>query len=72
MKIAIPDDYQDCVRSLDAFNQLEGHDVTIYHDTLTDLNALSAFSGRRGVSADSGTHPDHRRAVGALTQPESH
>jgi D-3-phosphoglycerate dehydrogenase len=42
MKIAIPDDYQDCVRSLDAFNQLEGHDVTIYHDTLTDLNALSA------------------------------
>lgn len=42
MKIAISDDYQDCVRSLDAFKQLEGHDVTIYHDTLTDLDALSA------------------------------
>ncbi len=42
MKIAIPDDYQDCVRHLDAFNQLEGHDVTVYHDTLTDLDALSA------------------------------
>tara|TARA_R110000751_G_scaffold86899_3_gene172665 strand:- start:290 stop:1237 length:948 start_codon:yes stop_codon:yes gene_type:complete len=42
MKIVIPDDYQDCVRSLDAFKQLEGHDVTIYHDTLTNLDALSA------------------------------
>lgn len=40
MNIVIPDDYQDCVRSLDAFKQLEGHDVTIYHDTLTDLDAL--------------------------------
>ena len=42
MKIVIPDDYQDCVRNLEAFKQLEGHDVTIYHDTLTDLDALSA------------------------------
>ena len=42
MKIVIPDDYQDSVRSLDAFKLLEGHDVTIYHDTLTDLDALSA------------------------------
>ncbi|EHA16275.1 D-2-hydroxyacid dehydrogenase family protein [Halomonas sp. HAL1] len=42
MKIVIPDDYQDCVRSLDAFKQLEGHDVTVYHDTLTNLDALSA------------------------------
>ena len=42
MKIVIPDDYQDCVRRLDAFKQLEGHDVTIYHDTLTNLDALSA------------------------------
>ncbi|WP_386079335.1 D-2-hydroxyacid dehydrogenase family protein [Vreelandella sp. F11] len=42
MKIAIPDDYQDCVRSLDAFKQLEGHEVTVYNDTLTDLDALSA------------------------------
>lgn len=42
MKIVIPDDYQDCVRSLEAFKQLEGQDVTIYHDPLADLNALSA------------------------------
>ncbi|MGP9684566.1 D-2-hydroxyacid dehydrogenase family protein [Halomonas sp. AOP25-F1-15] len=41
MNIVIPDDYQDCVRSLDAFKQLEDHDVAIYHDTLTDLDALS-------------------------------
>ncbi|MBR9904484.1 MAG: D-2-hydroxyacid dehydrogenase family protein [Gammaproteobacteria bacterium] len=41
MKIVIADDYQGCVRHLDAFKQLEGHDVTVYHDTLTDLDALS-------------------------------
>ena len=41
MKIVIADDYQDCVRRLDAFKQLEGHDVTVYHDTLTDLDGLS-------------------------------
>ncbi|OJA05216.1 D-2-hydroxyacid dehydrogenase family protein [Halomonas sp. QHL1] len=42
MKIVIADDYQDCVRSLDAFKQLDGQEVTIYHDTPTDLDALSA------------------------------
>nr|WP_163501830.1 D-2-hydroxyacid dehydrogenase family protein [Halomonas socia] len=41
MKIVIPDDYQDVVRTLDAFGRLEGHDVTIHHDTLTDLDALA-------------------------------
>ncbi|WP_018916581.1 D-2-hydroxyacid dehydrogenase family protein [Vreelandella zhanjiangensis] len=40
MKIVIADDYQDCVRHLDAFAALSGHDVTVYHDTLTDLEAL--------------------------------
>lgn len=40
MKIAIPDDYQDCVRHLDAFAKLEGQEVTIYNDTVTDENAL--------------------------------
>lgn len=41
MKIVISDDYQDCVRRLNTFKQLEGHDVTVYHDTLTDLDGLS-------------------------------
>jgi len=40
MKIVIPDDYQDCVRHLDAFARLEGHEVTVYHDTVTDLDTL--------------------------------
>lgn len=40
MKIVIPDDYQDCVRHLDAFAMLEGHEVTIYDDTVTDEDAL--------------------------------
>lgn len=40
MKIVIPDDYQDCVRHLDAFAKLEGQDVTVYHDTVADEDAL--------------------------------
>ncbi|WP_172117228.1 D-2-hydroxyacid dehydrogenase family protein [Halomonas hibernica] len=42
MNIVIPDDYQDCVRHLDAYAMLNGHNVTIYHDTLTDFEALVA------------------------------
>lgn len=40
MRIVIPDDYQDCVCHLDAFAQLEGHDVTVLNDTVTDLDSL--------------------------------
>ncbi len=40
MHIVIPDDYQDCVRHLDAFKQLSGHQVTIYNDTVSDIETL--------------------------------
>jgi D-3-phosphoglycerate dehydrogenase len=33
MKIAILDDYQDCVRHLDCFRLLEGHDVKVFTNT---------------------------------------
>ena len=42
MKIVIPDDYQNAVRTLDAFGKLEGHEVTIYNDTVTDIDILAA------------------------------
>ncbi|HEY2256458.1 MAG TPA: D-2-hydroxyacid dehydrogenase family protein [Variovorax sp.] len=42
MRIAIPDDYQDCVRGLDCFSKLEGHEVRIFHDTVKDIDALAA------------------------------
>ncbi|WP_409260448.1 D-2-hydroxyacid dehydrogenase family protein [Pseudomonas putida] len=32
MRIAIPDDYQDVIRSLDCFKRLAGHDVSVFHD----------------------------------------
>jgi D-3-phosphoglycerate dehydrogenase / 2-oxoglutarate reductase len=48
MKIVISDDYQNCVRSLDCFSQLKDFDVDIYHDTLTDEDALA----NRFVNAD--------------------
>ncbi|MDX5433046.1 MAG: D-2-hydroxyacid dehydrogenase family protein [Halomonas sp.] len=40
MKIVIPDDYQDCVRHLDAFAKLEGKEVTLYNDSVSDEDAL--------------------------------
>jgi D-3-phosphoglycerate dehydrogenase len=42
MHIVIPDDYQDCVRHLDAFKLLSGHQVTIYNDTASDIDTLAA------------------------------
>jgi D-3-phosphoglycerate dehydrogenase len=41
MNIAILDDYQDAVRTLECFNKLAGHSVTIHHDTLADEVALA-------------------------------
>jgi D-3-phosphoglycerate dehydrogenase / 2-oxoglutarate reductase len=42
MKIVIPDDYQNAVRTLDAFGKLNGHEVTIYNDTVADIETLAA------------------------------
>lgn len=41
LRIAIPDDYQDCVRSLNCFSRLAGHEVSVFQDTLTDAHALA-------------------------------
>lgn len=48
MKIVIPDDYQDAVRNLDCFGKLAGHEVTIYNDTVKDVDTLA----RRFADAD--------------------
>lgn len=45
MRIVIPDDYQDCVRRLDAFEKLAGHEVTVYMDTVTDIGRLAERLG---------------------------
>ena len=41
MNIVIADDYQDCVRSLDCFAKLAGHEVTVYTDTTKNLDELA-------------------------------
>jgi D-3-phosphoglycerate dehydrogenase len=41
MHIVIPDDYQDVICSLDCFAQLDGHQVTLYHDTVSDPEVLA-------------------------------
>jgi D-3-phosphoglycerate dehydrogenase len=41
VRIVIPDDYQDAVRHLACFSKLAGHDVTVFHDTVNDIDALA-------------------------------
>ena len=41
MNIVISDDYQDCIRTLDCFKKLSGHQVVIHNDTLTDEAAIA-------------------------------
>ena len=41
MRIVIPDDYQDAVRSLDSFRKLAGHQVTVYHDSVKETDQLA-------------------------------
>ena len=41
MKIAILDDYQDAVRTLDCYPMLDGHEVTVWNDHVEDLDLLS-------------------------------
>jgi D-3-phosphoglycerate dehydrogenase len=41
MNITILDDYQDVVRTLDAFKKLAGHDVTIWNDHTKDVDVLA-------------------------------
>lgn len=41
MRIIIPDDYQDAVRSLTCFSKLAGHDVTVFNDTVREIDALA-------------------------------
>ncbi|HEY7415247.1 MAG TPA: D-2-hydroxyacid dehydrogenase family protein [Ktedonobacteraceae bacterium] len=40
MRIVIPDDYQDAVRHLESFRKLGDHQVTIYTDTVKDVDQL--------------------------------
>ena len=41
MNITVLDDYQNVVRSLDAFKKLEGHNVTIWNDHTKDVDLLA-------------------------------
>lgn len=41
MNIVIPDDYQNAVRGLDCFAKLAGHDVTVFTDTVKNVDALA-------------------------------
>src|SRR5262245_18751723 len=42
MKISILDDYFDTLRTLECFQKLAGHEVTIWNDHVQDLDTLAA------------------------------
>jgi len=41
LRIAVIDDYQDVVRTLDCFEKLQGYEVTVWKDTVTDIGVLA-------------------------------
>ncbi|ULJ76547.1 D-2-hydroxyacid dehydrogenase family protein [Rhizobium gallicum] len=41
LRIAVLDDYQDVVRTLDCFSKLQGHEVTIWNDAMADVDTLA-------------------------------
>ncbi|MDC8758082.1 D-2-hydroxyacid dehydrogenase family protein [Janthinobacterium fluminis] len=41
MKIAILDDYQDCIRALDCFKLLDGHEVKVFSNTVRGAGQLA-------------------------------
>lgn len=41
LRVAILDDYQDVVRTLDCFSTLQGHDVTVWTDAVADVDVLA-------------------------------
>ena len=45
MRVSILDDYFDTLRTLDCFQKLAGHDVTVWTDHVQDLDALAARLG---------------------------
>ncbi len=50
MRVVIPDDYQDAVRTLACFRELAGHDVTVFTDTAKDVDTLAErFSGAEAL-----------------------
>jgi D-3-phosphoglycerate dehydrogenase len=61
MRIAIPDDYQDCVRSLACFGRLSGHEVAVFNDTVKGADALAA----RFADADAIVLTRERTAIDA-------
>lgn len=41
LRVSVLDDYQDVVRTLDCFSKLQGHDVTIWNDSVADVDELA-------------------------------
>ena len=61
MKIAILDDYQNAVRTLDCFRLLDGHEVTVWNDHVEDTDLLA----ERLADAEALVLIRERTAIGA-------
>jgi len=82
LRIAIPDDYQNCVRSLACFSKLAAHQVTVFNDTLHDVAALAErlqnFDAlvltreRTAISAALLSHLPHLRVISQTGKVAEH
>lgn len=61
LRVVIPDDYQDCVRSLACFERLQAHEVHVHHDSVGTLDAQV----QRFADADALVLTRERTAIGA-------
>ena len=78
MKIAILDDYQDCVRGLDCFTLLEGHEVKVFTNSargvgqlairLADFDALVLIRERTANRAARTERLSYEQAIAAKPQ----
>lgn len=82
MKIVIPEDYQDCIRHLDCFSLLNGHDVTILNHPLRTLDekiatfsqaqALVIIRERTRITKDLLEHLPHLKLISQVGKATAH
>ncbi len=73
MRIVIPDDYQNAARGLACFSKLAGHAVTVFNDTVKEIDELAqAVSGCGRARSRSRAHSDYRCAPGQIEASEAH
>ncbi len=72
LRVAILDDYQDVVHTLDCFSTLQGHDVTVWNDAVAGCRRAGGATGRcRRAGAAARTDQDGRSSGQPPAEPQA-